>query len=35
VLWQTPRYVAVADRVRCFHPYPGGHNEDFWAIEVD
>lgn len=34
VLWQTPRYVALAERVRRFHPYPGGHNEDFWAVEL-
>ena len=34
VLWQAPRYVAVAERVRHFRPYPGGHNEDFWAIEL-
>ena len=34
VLWQSPRYVAVAQRVRRFHPYPGGHNEDFWTVEL-
>lgn len=32
--WQLPRYVAVGPRVERFHPYPGGHNEDFWAIRL-
>jgi peptide/nickel transport system substrate-binding protein len=34
VLWQSPRFAAVAERVRHYHPYPGGHNEDFWTISV-
>ncbi|WP_127143905.1 ABC transporter substrate-binding protein [Pelagibacterium montanilacus] len=33
-LWQLPRYVALGPRVERFNPYPGGHNEDFWAVRM-
>lgn len=32
--WQLPRFVAVGPRVAHYRPYPGGHNEDFWAIRM-